>query len=330
MSLIRLNDVSMEFDGRPVLREAFLKLRRGDRIGLIGKNGTGKTTFLELVLGRREPTGGTVDVTLGTTIGYFSQFSELDGEQSTHETLSAHFAAVHETQARLDEIGAQLAEPMTDAAMTAPARRAGRAVRAHGPRRRLDVREHHRHGAHEPRLRRGAAAPARRPAVGRMAQPGRARADPRAGARRAAARRADELPRPRRRALDRGLARRLRRRGARGLARPPVPRRGRRPHRRDRELPAAGVRGQLLGVRAREAVAAEDARAPVRARGGAAGLRAGGVDRAPRGGPQPVERGRAPARRHQEAAGAAPDRPDHHRDLRRAAGQQRPAHGRRG
>ena len=49
MSLIRLNDVSMEFDGRPVLREAFLKLRQGDRIGLIGKNGTGKTTFLELV-----------------------------------------------------------------------------------------------------------------------------------------------------------------------------------------------------------------------------------------------------------------------------------------
>ena len=118
MSLIRLNDVSMEFDGRPVLREAFLKLRRGDRIGLIGKNGTGKTTFLELVLGRREPSGGTVDVSLGTTIGYFSQFSELDGEQSTSETLSAHFAAVHETQARLDEIGAQLAEPMTDAAMT--------------------------------------------------------------------------------------------------------------------------------------------------------------------------------------------------------------------
>ena len=65
MSLIRLNDVSMEFDGRPVLREAFLKLRRGDRIGLIGKNGTGKTTFLELVLGRREPSGGTVDVSLG-------------------------------------------------------------------------------------------------------------------------------------------------------------------------------------------------------------------------------------------------------------------------
>ncbi|MRG60321.1 ATP-binding cassette domain-containing protein [Agromyces sp. CFH 90414] len=117
MSLIRLNDVSIDFDGRPVLKEAFLKLRRGDRVGLIGKNGTGKTTFLELVLGRREPTGGTVDVTLGTTIGYFSQFSELDGERSVRQTLSDHFAAVHETQARIDEIGMQLAEPMADAAM---------------------------------------------------------------------------------------------------------------------------------------------------------------------------------------------------------------------
>lgn len=112
MSLIRLNDVSMDFEGRPVLKEAYLKLRKGDRVGLIGKNGTGKSTFLEIVLGRREPTGGTVDVTLGTTIGYFSQFSELDGEQSVQQTLSSHFTEVHETQARLDEIGARLAEPM--------------------------------------------------------------------------------------------------------------------------------------------------------------------------------------------------------------------------
>ncbi|MCS5718047.1 ATP-binding cassette domain-containing protein [Herbiconiux sp. CPCC 205763] len=118
MSLIRLNDVSIEFDGRPVVREAFLKLRAGDRIGLIGKNGTGKTSFLELILGRLQPSSGTVDVTLGTTIGYFSQFSELDGERSIREILSEHFAAVHETQGRLDAIGEQLAHPMSDDAMT--------------------------------------------------------------------------------------------------------------------------------------------------------------------------------------------------------------------
>ncbi|MBU4465850.1 MAG: ATP-binding cassette domain-containing protein [Actinobacteria bacterium] len=118
MSLIRLNDVSKEYDGRLVLREAFLKLRRGDRVGLIGKNGTGKSTLLELILQRQEPTGGTVDVTLGTTIGYFSQFSELDGDQSIAEILSGHFADVHRTQARLDEIGMLFADPMSDDEMT--------------------------------------------------------------------------------------------------------------------------------------------------------------------------------------------------------------------
>jgi ATPase subunit of ABC transporter with duplicated ATPase domains len=119
VSLIRLNDVSIEFDGRPVLREGFLKLRAGDRIGLIGKNGTGKSSLLELVLGRLEPTAGTVDVTLGTTIGYFSQFSELDGDRSIRDILSGHFEAVHATQARLDAIGERLAEPMDDDEMTA-------------------------------------------------------------------------------------------------------------------------------------------------------------------------------------------------------------------
>jgi len=114
VSLIRLNDVSIEFDGRPVVREAFLKLKAGDRVGLIGKNGTGKTTFLELILGRLEPTGGTVDITLGTTVGYFSQFSELDGERSIRDILGDHFAAVHETQARLDAIGEQLGDPDLD------------------------------------------------------------------------------------------------------------------------------------------------------------------------------------------------------------------------
>jgi ATPase subunit of ABC transporter with duplicated ATPase domains len=88
-------------------------------VGLIGKNGTGKTSFLEVILGRLEPTNGTVDLTLGTSIGYFSQFSELDGERSIRDTLSDHFEAVHQTQARLDEIGEALADPALGAPGTA-------------------------------------------------------------------------------------------------------------------------------------------------------------------------------------------------------------------
>ena len=46
MSLIRVDNVSKSYDDRPVLREVFFRLSAGDRAGLIGKNGSGKTTRL--------------------------------------------------------------------------------------------------------------------------------------------------------------------------------------------------------------------------------------------------------------------------------------------
>ncbi|HBX77324.1 MAG TPA: ABC transporter ATP-binding protein, partial [Acidimicrobiaceae bacterium] len=63
------------FDDRPVLREANFRLSKGDKVGLIGRNGAGKTTLLELILDRDTPDSGTIDITDGIEIGYFSQFS---------------------------------------------------------------------------------------------------------------------------------------------------------------------------------------------------------------------------------------------------------------
>jgi len=55
LSLIRLNNVTMKYEDRPVLRNVFFKLQEGERVGLIGKNGTGKTTTIgKLALQFRE------------------------------------------------------------------------------------------------------------------------------------------------------------------------------------------------------------------------------------------------------------------------------------
>lgn len=95
MSLIRLNNVHKSYEDVPVLRAVYFRLTDGDRVGLIGKNGAGKTTLLRLILGLEDPSEGIVDVEDGVRIGYFSQFSQLDGKLSVVEVLDGLFADIH-------------------------------------------------------------------------------------------------------------------------------------------------------------------------------------------------------------------------------------------
>ncbi len=108
MSLIRLNNVTMKYEDRLVLRSVFFKLQPGERAGLIGRNGTGKTTILKLILGEAVPTEGTVDFAPDLKIGYFSQFSSLDGRVSVQQTLEALFAGFQVMEAELAEIAGAL------------------------------------------------------------------------------------------------------------------------------------------------------------------------------------------------------------------------------
>jgi ATP-binding cassette subfamily F protein 3 len=116
MSLIRLNHVSVGFDKTPVLREAFFRLEPGDRVGLIGKNGSGKSTILKLVLGQVAPDTGTVALDQGIRTAYFSQFSELNGESSIAEVLYGLFAHMKAIQSELASIDAALAADSGDRA----------------------------------------------------------------------------------------------------------------------------------------------------------------------------------------------------------------------
>ncbi len=113
MSLVRIQNVTMRYDDRVIVREVSLKLAARERIGLVGGNGSGKTTLLRLILGLETPTEGAVDITQGTQIGYFSQHSELAGELSLQEILEEVFADVRALEQTLDEIGTRL-ETVTD------------------------------------------------------------------------------------------------------------------------------------------------------------------------------------------------------------------------
>jgi len=97
------------YDSKPILRDISFRLDKGERIGLIGKNGVGKTTVLKLILGQELPTEGTVEVDEGVKLGYFSQFSELSGEASILDVLEQLFADIHALEKELSEIQGALA-----------------------------------------------------------------------------------------------------------------------------------------------------------------------------------------------------------------------------
>ena len=104
MSLVRLQNIEKSYDDALVLREVYFTLSAGERVGLIGRNGAGKTTLLRLILRQEAPDSGAVEVDAGARIGYFSQFSELDGEATVYEILDAVFAEVHAVEYELLEV----------------------------------------------------------------------------------------------------------------------------------------------------------------------------------------------------------------------------------
>lgn len=110
MSLVRLEKVSKSYDGVPLLEGVDFRVEEGEKVGLIGRNGTGKTTIFRLVTGELEPASGSVERMRRAKVACLAQMPDLPPEETIHHAVMRSFAGLVEEEKRLRDLEHRLAE----------------------------------------------------------------------------------------------------------------------------------------------------------------------------------------------------------------------------
>lgn len=91
MSILTVEHVSHDFGGRTILSDASFRLLNGEHIGLVGANGEGKSTFLNIITGKLTPDEGKIQWCKRITTGYLDQHTSLKPRQTIQEVLQDAF-----------------------------------------------------------------------------------------------------------------------------------------------------------------------------------------------------------------------------------------------
>ena len=115
--LLELKQLGKSFGEQEVLKDVNASVERGDRIGIIGANGTGKTTLLRILYGERQPDEGEAAFGSGVTCGYLEQNANLDLALDVYGTMRLAFAPALQAMQQLENLQKQLAAAPQDVAI---------------------------------------------------------------------------------------------------------------------------------------------------------------------------------------------------------------------
>ena len=101
-AVLSASSLSIAFGSRPLLDAGTIAILEGERVGVVGRNGCGKSTFLKIAAAAQAPDSGQVTLRRGLLIGYLPQDFELEDQLSVHEAVMKGAAAVQSLLAEYD------------------------------------------------------------------------------------------------------------------------------------------------------------------------------------------------------------------------------------
>jgi ATP-binding cassette subfamily F protein 3 len=111
MSILVAERVAKSFDPQDIFWDVSCSVAHGDRIALVGRNGTGKTTLLRILAGLESPTSGRVHRAKGMRIGYLPQGATLEGDHTLWQEMMTAFESLQAMETQLHRLESEMAEP---------------------------------------------------------------------------------------------------------------------------------------------------------------------------------------------------------------------------
>ncbi|HSD96353.1 MAG TPA: ATP-binding cassette domain-containing protein [Sulfuricaulis sp.] len=115
MPLLRLDKVSLAYGHRPLLEQAKLEIRRGERVCLVGRNGEGKSSLIRLLSGKVLPDDGQIWIRPGTRIAHLAQEVSPDSDESVFDIVAGGLAGLGKLISQYHHTATELARAPTPA-----------------------------------------------------------------------------------------------------------------------------------------------------------------------------------------------------------------------
>lgn len=110
MAILEIKNLSHTFDGKPLFSHADLAVNNGEHVGVVGLNGAGKTTFINIISGKLPQDEGEVKWMGGVRRGYLDQHADIDRSKTVMEYLRDAFAHLYADNARMEQIYADMGD----------------------------------------------------------------------------------------------------------------------------------------------------------------------------------------------------------------------------